>query len=400
MSSLLSALNIGQSGLSASQLGLNIVGNNITNASTTGYTREVLNVAPTVGSQYGTLNIGSGVNAVSVTQQINQYLNQQTQQAYSASSAADTQAALWQQVEGIFNSLSGNDISSQLNTFFSDIQNVANQPNSASLRAIVVQDGQSLVNTISSLNQQLNGVSNSITSQIQTSATQINNIVASVKTLNSQIVTAQAGSGSTAGALIDQRNIQLKNLAQLTGVNVVQQPNGSVNILTTNGNYLLFDNSIQTVSALPITQNGVTSTKLAFTNSQQVLPTNGGQLGGGQSFRDNALQGVTQQLNTLTSTLIQQFNNIYSSGQGLQQYSTATSTNNVLDPTAALNSSAAGLSFPPNNGSFQINLTNSATGQQQTYTVNVNLNGVNRARTVSTTWLTISTQRSVRILLR
>ena len=59
-------LSIGVSGLSASQAALATVSNNISNASTPGYTREVAQLAPLPGqaTQFGYL--GSGVSATMV----------------------------------------------------------------------------------------------------------------------------------------------------------------------------------------------------------------------------------------------------------------------------------------------------------------------------------------------
>jgi len=373
---LFSALYVGQTGVNTAQLGLGITGNNITNASTDGYTRQKLNVSTLATVKYGSMNLGAGVSAVSTTQQINRYLNERARDALGTQSAADTQASLFQRVEGIFNELSDGDISSQLDSFFKSIQDVANSPTDVSLRGVAVQEGQSLTTLINNIRTQLNGVGTDITAQIKASANQINDIVSSVNDLNGKIATAEAGNNSDAGDLRDQRNQQLSALSKLVNIQVYEQPNGSVNILS-DGDFLLFDNSIQKVGALDLTDsNGTLSTKLAFVNSQRVLSTDGGSLGGMQDFRDNTLQTVIGKLDSLSSTLIQQFNRIYSSGQGLQQFTSTTGTYRVTDPTATLSSTATGLPFAPNNGSFQLVMTNSATGQKNTYTIDVDLNGV------------------------
>ena len=68
--------------------------------------------------------------------------------------------------------------------------------------------------------------------------------------------------------------------------------------------------------------------------------------------RDNVLGGFVQNLDTLTSNMISQFNQVYASGQGTDGYTSVTSENAVSDPTAALNQ--AGLAFTPQNGTFQV----------------------------------------------
>jgi len=59
----------------------------------------------------------------------------------------------------------------------------------------------------------------------------------------------------------------------------------------------------------------------------------------------------------------------------LEGFSTVTGTSQVLDPTAALNSTAAGLDFTPTNGSFVVTLKNSQTGLSSSTLVPVNLGG-------------------------
>jgi flagellar hook-associated protein 1 FlgK len=84
---------------------------------------------------------------------------------------------------------------------------------------------------------------------------------------------------------------------------------------------------------------------------------------------------VATQLNNLSAGFISSVNNIHASGQGTEGFSSVTGTNQVLDPTAALNSTTAGLVFPPQNGSFVVHLTDTATGLSSSTLVPVSLTG-------------------------
>ncbi len=59
-------LGIGISGLSAAQVALNTVGNNISNTNTPGYSRQVVQQTEQVSQGNGRYTIGSGVNVVAV----------------------------------------------------------------------------------------------------------------------------------------------------------------------------------------------------------------------------------------------------------------------------------------------------------------------------------------------
>ena len=61
-----SLINIGMSGLSASQGALATVGNNIANANTSGYSRQQTTQIANASNQYGGVFIGSGTTLADV----------------------------------------------------------------------------------------------------------------------------------------------------------------------------------------------------------------------------------------------------------------------------------------------------------------------------------------------
>ena len=71
------ALGIAGNALNVFSTGVQVTGNNLANASTPGYIVENLQLTP--GPSYGVspLVLGTGVEAVGVKQQVNQFLQQQ-----------------------------------------------------------------------------------------------------------------------------------------------------------------------------------------------------------------------------------------------------------------------------------------------------------------------------------
>ena len=78
-------------------------------------------------------------------------------------------------------------------------------------------------------------------------------------------------------------------------------------------------------------------------------------------------------MNSFAGTLANEFNKVYSSGQGLTGYSQTTANNAVTAANVPLNQ--AGLAFTPTNGSFNIVVTNSQTGASNTTNIPVSLLG-------------------------
>lgn len=135
--SLNAALNIGQSALSASSLGIQIAGNNIANVSTPGYSRQLARLVPLRGDS-SSWNVGSGVGIAAVQRQVDEAIEARLRTSTASAAYASAQSTIYSQVEDTLGELGKNDLSSQLSSFFSAWSERANQTNSNSS---VVQQG-------------------------------------------------------------------------------------------------------------------------------------------------------------------------------------------------------------------------------------------------------------------
>ncbi len=72
--SLFGAIQLSSNALRVGQLGLQVVGNNISNANTPGYIRQELVQAPAAGYRLGDSIVGQGVVSVGVKQQIDTFV--------------------------------------------------------------------------------------------------------------------------------------------------------------------------------------------------------------------------------------------------------------------------------------------------------------------------------------
>ena len=377
--SLLGALNLGASSLAAQQIGLQVTGNNIANAGTAGYSRQVVNLTPNGTTQAGAGQfLGTGVAVQSIARQVSDSLNEGLRNATSDQNAAQTLNTALNQLQTTFGALSGTDISARMTDFFNSFSTLANNPADSAQRSIVVQNGVSFANYLQSLRSQISASRDSIQTQIQSNATQANALVQSIASLNQQISTTEAGAG-TANDLRDQRDQALTQLSQLMDIRTIDTGNGQVNVL---------------VGSVPIVQ-GVTTrgiatkqsndpsgtsitTDLVFADNGDAIPVHGGTIGALVNARDNFIEPAVATVDSIASGLISTVNTIHSQGQGLSGFSTVTGASQVLDPTAALNAgkTTTGLTFTPANGTFNLLVTDHTTGQTTTQQINVNLSGV------------------------
>ena len=370
--SLFGALNIGGSALAAQTAALQVTGNNIANAGNADYTRETSTLTPGSDQQIAPgIFVGSGVSLTAVQRQVDESLNARLRSANSDNQSATTTQSLLSQVESSFNALGTNNISTQMSTFFTSWSSLAATPQDAGLRQIVLSDGQNVAQSLTQERTQLDGVQTSLNQQLTSMAQSANDLAQQVATLNTQIVIAAGGTAGGDNSLIDQRDAVLTKLSGLINIQTVNQPNGSVNVYVGSEPLVIAGTS----SGVAVTTlNGQPQSTVVFKSNDDPLPLTSGQLGAMQSMQSQ-LSSVTAQVDSLAHNLISAVNQLHASGQGMQGFSSVTSTNAVTSPTAALNSTAAGLDYPPTNGSFVVHVTNTATGQSTSTLIKVSLTG-------------------------
>ncbi|HSZ56276.1 MAG TPA: flagellar hook-associated protein FlgK [Tepidisphaeraceae bacterium] len=373
--SLLGALNTGATGLAVSQAAIQTTGNNISNAGNADYARETVQTSPALDQQIQQgIFVGTGVDLTSVQRQIDDALNARLRSSVSDSQSASTAQQWLGQVQSVFDALGTDDLQTSMNNFFNSWSTLANNPQDTGQRQIVLQNGQSLAQKFNSQVQQLDSLSSEVNDAVFSQAQSADNLASQVASLNSQIVVAQGGSGGTANSLQDQRDGVLKQLSQLMNITTVQQPSGAVDVYVGSEPLVSGSNS-QGVTVQNQNVNGTIQQVVAFKANNEPIPLNGGGQLGALVDMQGRISGVVTQEDTLAHNLIFELNKVYSSGQGLQGFSSVTATNAVTNPAQPLSSAAAGLQFTPTNGSFVLHVTNTTTGLDTSTLVQVNLTG-------------------------
>jgi flagellar hook-associated protein 1 len=257
------------SGLEAAQAAIDTTGENISNANTAGYTRQVVNTAeagslqiPELSQQGGSADLGTGVDVTAVSRIRNQFLDVQYRAQNTATSNANTNSTELQQVQSAVNEPSSTGLSSQLDKFYSDWSSLASSPTSPAAQQAVVDDGQTLAQTFNSVSSQMSTVQSQAAQQYATltgTNGQVEQDATQIATLNGQISQATQA-GQTPNNLLDQRDNLLDNLSSLAQVSVTNQSNGSVTVG-------FGDASTPLVSGTTVTW------------PQTLTPASGGQLG-------------------------------------------------------------------------------------------------------------------------
>ena len=227
------------SGLEAFQQALAVTGNNISNASTPGYTRQQINLSPSFAQNLGSGYVGSGVNVDGVSRILDQFANAQLQTANQAVSQQDAYVSVAQQIDSVLGN-SSNGIASALTAFFNSVQTLSTNPSSATLRQSVLAQAQSLAQSITQTGNTLTTIRKSISGQVTSTVSQVNSLASNIAALNSQIAqTAGQGPNQSPNSLLDQRDQLVSQLGKLVGVRTNTEANGAIDVYVASGQALV-----------------------------------------------------------------------------------------------------------------------------------------------------------------
>ncbi len=373
--SLYSAIRMSSNTLRANQIALQVIGQNISNANTPGYLREEVVLSPAPTQKYGGLLLGLGVQVEAIVQKVDYFLEDRLREATSDRAGSEVLEDAYSQLEGLVNELGDTDLSTSLNSFFSSISEVLNQPESVSVRNLAVLEGEKFAQEVRGLAERVTSLRSDLNDRVYDMGERINNLTQEVQTLNIQIAEAEGGnvSNSDAVGLRDRRLVALEELATLIDVRVEEQPSGGVNVYA-GGDFLVFEGTRREVEVVMDTDRGVAVSEIYMVATAAPLDVSSGELAGLMHARDDVLGGFLDQLDEFASTLIFEFNKVFSSGQGLQGYDEITSEFAVDATDVPLDQ--AGLTFTPVNGAFQVMIHNIDTGLTETTDIQVDLNGM------------------------
>ncbi|HAN55160.1 MAG TPA: flagellar hook-associated protein FlgK [Betaproteobacteria bacterium] len=314
-------LSIGQSALAAAQAGISTTGNNIANAATPGYSRQVVVQSAALPQNYGYGFLGQGAQIDTVKRIYNDFQAIQVRATQSTNSSQSTYATQMQQVDNMLADPSAG-LSSALQDFFKGVQDLAANPASAPSRQAALSSGQSLATRFQGLNGQLTQMNQGVNSQIASSVGVINTYAQKIAQLNDAITLAQgAANGQPANDLLDQRDQLMMDLSKEINATVVKQDDGKYNVFIGNGQPLVIGNQTFALkTTVSPTDQGRTEVAYATNGNTVIMGENsltGGNLGGLLAFRSQSLDPAQNALGRVAIGLASTFNAQHRLGQDL-----------------------------------------------------------------------------------
>ncbi len=356
----MSLINIGMSGLNASQAALATVGNNIANANAAGYSRQQIVQGSAGSQQVGGVFIGTGTTLADVRRVYNAYIDAQLQTTTSLN--GDAQAYL-DQIGAVDKLLSDKNtgVSAALGSFFASLQTAAGAPGDMSARQLLLTNAQTLSNRFNAISSQLTQQNDGINSQLTTLASMVNQHTATIASLNQQITQAST-SGSTPNNLLDARNEAVRSLNELVGVKV-QEHDGVYDISLGTGQTLVTGNTSNTLSAVPgKTDKSQYSLQIDYPQSSLEVTSvvTGGKMGGLIRYRNDVLTPAINDLGRTALVVSDAFNKQL--GQGLDANGEFGSSlfNNINSPQAISQRSLATTGNSAGSGNLDVTIGDSS----------------------------------------
>ena len=310
----MSLLNIGMSGLAASQSSLAVTGNNIANVDTAGYSRQQTVQGTKASQQYGNVFIGSGTTLADVRRVYNSYLDSQLQTATSLNSES---AAYLNQATPLDASLSDTNtgLTGVLQKFFTSMQGVSTSATDDTSRQSVLTGAQALTSRFNTIAKQLNDQNATINGSLADMAAQVNKLATSIANLNQKIGEIST-SGGQPNDLLDTRNEAVRQLSQMVGAQVVER-GSSYDIYVGSGQPLVMGNTTNTLETVA-SKDDPTRMGLQMNRGSSTIDItsviSGGEIGGLLTYRKEVLDPSLNELGRVALVVADQINSQQAQG--------------------------------------------------------------------------------------
>jgi flagellar hook-associated protein 1 FlgK len=302
MSGLFGTLSTALSGLSVSQDEMATTSNNVANANTPGYSREVTDIAAGDPIEEGAIGYGTGVVLQKIESLRDPILQIQIHQATGQNSSLNAALTELQQIQSQFAS-SSTGIGADISNFFNSLQQLSPDPTSVTLRQGVLTAAGTLATDLNTAAQSLQTQRSDIDQNVVQSVSQVNSLTSQIASVDQQIATLQNAKQGT-GTLVDTQNNLIQQLSGLIGVAVIKTDQG-ISVATANGTALVSGSQSFALS----TQLGTNGVQHILSGAQDITNSlTGGSLAGLIQVRDQEIPAISGSLDQLAAGLATNLN--------------------------------------------------------------------------------------------
>jgi len=321
--------------LDVQRYGLDVVGNNIANVNTAGYTRRVVDFAAVPPPDR--FSAGNGVEVLSLRSQRDRLFDQRL---FDESPLAERQAAMVDALGLAEVSLgaSGSSLDAALADFFDAFSGHAAAPTETTTREQVLSDAQTLASVFRSLSDRLTESEQAADARVRSDIDRLNGLTSRLAFLNGAIASAPEGE---ALQLRDEQVAVSVEISGIVGVQVLELADGTFQVATGSGRPLVIGADAYPLEASSTPPTGHASVMAGDVDITAELRT--GSLGGLLAVRDQSIPDYRTQLDTMAHDLANAVNALHVSGFDLS----GVPGGNFFVPPPSVAGAAASLQIDP-----------------------------------------------------
>ncbi|BHH83400.1 flagellar hook-associated protein FlgK [Desulforhopalus sp. 52FAK] len=246
MAGLLNSLNAARTALEVNQKSIEIIGNNISNVNTEGYSRQQAVMETYPAMNFGDFFVGQGVKISDVAREHDVFIEKEIQNKSAEYGYQESLSRPLSELEQVF-PVTNDNLSSDIDNFFDSLHELSANPSDLVQRNNVILQAGVLTTSFNNIMDDLDSIQSNINQTIVSEIDTINSQLQTVADLNDRIYQIEI-QGQTANSARDERETVIKALAATLGAQTYQTENGMVSVQLPGGLPLVEGNMAMSIS--------------------------------------------------------------------------------------------------------------------------------------------------------
>jgi flagellar hook-associated protein 1 FlgK len=321
--------------LDVQRFGLDVVGNNLANVNTPGYTKRVADLGAIPPPDR--FSAGNGVEVLNVRSMRDRLFDQrlfdesplEQQQAAMGDSLGLAEVALGKP---------GSSIDADLADFFAAFAELADAPTSSTARQQVLAEGEGVARAFNGMASRLTDAARAADARVREDVDAVNELTTRIASLNKSIASSPE---SQTLHLRDEQVEAVKQLSGILGTQVIELTDGTVQVTTRSGRPLVIGASSYPLAAVSAPPSGFARVQAGGLDITDEITD--GHIGGLLQVRDRDIPGYATQLDQIAYDLANAVNALHATGFD----TTGTAGGAFFTPPAAVAGAASALAMDP-----------------------------------------------------
>ncbi len=317
-SSTFGSFEIGRRAIHVQQHGAHVTGQNIANANTEGYSRQIQHMKALIPAAVAGVQTppGYGVEISDIERIRSEFYDNQIMSAINNRSYWGQMYQTLGSIETIFLEPSDLGINTALSDFFDAWQELSVNPENHAVRISLREQAQTLISVVNGVYERLDELKFDLAKEISGTVDDINSLAREIAELNKNIMFMQA-IGKKSNELFDERDKRLQELSELVNIRVIPKDNGGVEVLA-GGRILVQDvRYFELYTQVIMNEDKWQDEFFIYNEMDSLLNLTGGKLKGLLQSYNNELFQYQRAVDELVYTLVLEVNALHREGHGL-----------------------------------------------------------------------------------